>query len=155
MANELSDHDILRLKSLYCRPKGLVKILFFTCSFSKIEWMQRILSNWPKIAIAATLFRPNSQIPKNICMMTDIVLVDIDLEEKIDFSIVKMLVGRAYPGVIGIIGQGENSENKYKHYFGRTDEVANSMSAAAEFIAWINTLVNEVEMNYFPMIAIR
>jgi len=155
MANELSDHDISRLTSLCCRPKGLVKILFFTSSFSKIEWMQRILTNWPRIAIAATLFRQTSQIPKHICMTTDIILVDIDLEEISNFGIVEMLTDRDYPEIIGVIAQGENPENKYKHFFGRTDDVAISMNAAAEFIAWINTLVNEVEMNYFPMVAIR
>lgn len=155
MANELSDHEISRLKSLCCHPRGLIKILFFTSSFPKIEWMQRILMNWPKITIAATLFQKTHQIPKHICMIIDIVLVDIDLDEMYNFSIEKMLVDCAYPGIIGSMAQGKNLDNKYKHYFGRMDEVATSMNAAAEFIAWINTLINETEMNYFPLVAVQ
>ncbi len=156
MANALSDHDISRLKSLCCHPSGLVKILFFTSSFSKIEGMLKILSAcWgTEILVAATQQRNTSHSLNTVCE-ADIILIDNNLEGTTGFDIVERLHDLGFPGIIASITQGENPEDEYSHHFGRANEVATSMNATAEFIAWINTLLNEVEIYYFPIIKFR
>jgi hypothetical protein len=150
---DLLDSNIHQLKVFRCRPKDLILILFVTSSFSRIIGLEKILKNWPNTNIAVNLLRHSSHPVSAICQ-ADIILIGDELEGISAPDFAEMIrYRRNYPGIIASIVAGENPcEEVFKHHFGRINEIGDKLNttAAKEFIAWINSLINEAELNYFP-----